>query len=237
MSDIYDYLKDSIPHNHFHQSSAESVLRERVTAGLKPTRVLDFGCGDGRSIDLFRSTLRDTTWTGVDIPSSPEVDLRRRADGEFVTYDGYELPFPDKHFDLVYSHQVLEHVRKPELALSEVKRVLRTGGLFIGQTSQFEPYHSYSLWNFTVYGFKRIAEDAGLLLDEIRPGIDGFTLMQRAYQGRPKHLSRYFTEESPINVEIEKGAVGRRIRICNFRKLMIAGQFVFVLRRPPAPDA
>lgn len=237
MSDIYEYLKSALPRNHFHQSSADSVLRAHVVAGLTAKQVLDFGCGDGRSINVFREILPDAKWTGVDIASSPEVDLRRRTDGEFVTYEGFELPFEDGSFDLVFSHQVLEHVRKPELALSEVARVLRPGGLFIGQTSQFEPYHSYSLWNFTVYGFKRIAEDAGLLLDEIRPGIDGFTLMQRAYQGRPKHMSRYFTEESPINVEIEKGAVGRRTRICNFRKLMIAGQFVFVLHRPPAPDA
>jgi len=232
MSDIYDYLKDSIPNDHFHQSSAESILRAHVVAGLKASSVLDFGCGDGRSIDLFRTTLPEAKWTGVDIPSSPEVDLRRRTDGEFVTYDGYELPFPDECFDIVYSHQVLEHVRKPELALSEVARVLRPGGLFIGQTSQFEPYHSYSLWNFTVYGFKRIAEEAGLLLDELRPGIDGFTLMRRSYEGRPKHMSRFFSEESPINQEIELAAAGRRVRICNFRKLLIAGQFIFVLRRP-----
>lgn len=235
MSDIYEYLESALPRNHFHQSSAESVLRAHVVAGLTASRVLDFGCGDGRSINLFREILPDAKLTGVDIASSPEVDLRRRTDGEFVTYEGFELPFEDRSFDLVFSHQVLEHVRKPELALSEVARVLRPGGLFIGQTSQFEPYHSYSLWNFTVYGFKRIAEDAGLILDELRPGIDGFTLMQRSYQGRPTHMSRYFTEESPINVEIEGTVVGRPVHICNYRKLMIAGQFVFVLRRPLDP--
>ncbi len=232
MSDIYEYLMNSIPRDHFHQSSGESVLRARAAAGLEAPKVLDFGCGDGRSIDLFREAMPNSDWTGVDIPSSPEVDLRRRTDGRFVTYDGYKLPFPDKHFDLVYSYQVLEHVRKPEMALSEVMRVLRPGGLFIGQTSQFEPYHSYSLWNFTVYGFKRIAEEAGLILDELRPGIDGFTLMRRSYEGRPKHMSRYFTEESPVNQEIEAAAAGRPVRICNYRKLMMAGQFVFVLRRP-----
>ncbi len=232
MSEIYEYLKDSIPRNHCRQSSAHSVLRERAAAGLQASRILDFGCGDGRTIDLFREVMPDAEWTGVDIASSPEVDLRRRSDGRFVTYDGHDLPFGNNEFDLVYSYQVLEHVRKPEQALSEVARVLRPGGLFIGQTSQFEPYHSYSLWNFTVYGFKRIAEDAGLKLVELRPGIDGSTLMRRSYEGRPPHLSRFFSEESPLNQEIELGAAGKSARVCNFRKLLMTGQFIFVLRLP-----
>lgn len=230
MSDVYDYLKESLPGDHSRQVTAEAVLQARVTKGFAPAKVLDFGCGDGRSIDLFRRALPQADWTGVDIEASPEVASRRRQDGRFVTYDGYELPFPDRSFPLVYSHQVLEHVRKPELALREIARVLTPDGLFIGQTSQFEPYHSYSLWNFTVYGFKRIVEDAGLQLAELRPGIDGFTLMRRTYEGRPPEMSKYFSQESPINEEIERSAEGKRTAIRNYRKLLFCGQFIFVVR-------
>jgi len=230
MSDVYDYLKESLPGDHSRQVSADAVLQARVVKGFAPAKVLDFGCGDGRSIDLFRRVLPLAEWTGVDIAASPEVASRRRQDGRFVTYDGYELPFPDRSFPLVYSYQVLEHVRKPELALREVARVLEPDGLFIGQTSQFEPYHSYSLWNFTVYGFKRILEDAGLQLAELRPGIDGFTLMRRTYEGRPPEMSKYFSQESPVNEEIERAAEGKRVAIRNYRKLLFCGQFIFVAR-------
>lgn len=228
-SDIYDILKDSLPGDHSRQASAETVLDARVQAGFRPSRVLDFGCGDGRSIDLFRRLLPQANWTGVDIEASPEVASRRRSDGHFVSYDGYELPFANQSFDLVFTKQVLEHVRKPELALREIARVLAPGGLLIGQTSQFEPYHSYSLWNFTVYGFKRIVEDAGLRLAELRPGIDGFTLMRRTYVGRPPEMSKYFSQESPVNEEIEQAASDKKIAIRNYRKLMFCGQFVFVV--------
>jgi SAM-dependent methyltransferase len=204
-------LKESLPGDHSRQVTAEAVLQARVAKGFAPAKVLDFGCGDGRSIDLFRRVLPQTDWTGVDIKASPEVASRRRQDGRFVTYDGYELPFPDRSFPLVYSHQVLEHVRKP-------------------QTSQFEPYHSYSLWNFTVYGFKRIVEDAGMQLAELRPGIDGFTLMRRTYEGRPPEMSKYFSQESPINEEIEKAAGDKRTQVRNFRKLLFCGQFAFVVQ-------
>ena len=236
---LYEFLHDALPADHCRQVQVETELQARVVAGLRAAEVLDFGCGDGRSIDLFRKLLPQSKWTGVDIEASPEVASRRRTDGHFVSYDGYELPFADRSFDLVYTKQVLEHVRKPELALREMARVLTPDGLLIGQTSQFEPYHSYSLWNFTVYGFKRIAEDAGLQVAMLRPGIDGFTLMRRTYEGRPAEMSRYFAEESPVNQEIEAQALaqGKAVRVRNHRKLMYCGQFVFVLRRAGMPAA
>ncbi len=79
-------------------------------AGL---RLLNLGCG----------TRRHTAWTNADLaPVGPDVlgvDLRTR------------LPFPDHEFDAVYASHVLEHLEPPEAKrfLSEVRRVLRTGGV------------------------------------------------------------------------------------------------------------
>jgi SAM-dependent methyltransferase len=41
----------------------------------------------------------------------------------------YELPFAEASFDVVYAHQVLQHLREPAAALTEMRRVLRPGGL------------------------------------------------------------------------------------------------------------
>jgi ubiquinone/menaquinone biosynthesis C-methylase UbiE len=233
-ANLYDLLSDSIPNDHCKQTSGAQIMRAQVEKGFRPAEVLDFGCGDGRTIDFFRNLLPETRWTGIDIASSPEVNERRRTDGEFITYDGYEFPLPDSSYELIYSYQVLEHVHKPDVAFREIARVLKPGGLFVGQTSQFEPYHSFSMWNFTVYGFKRLVEDAGLILTELRPSIDGFTMMERTYKGRPPEYSKYFSSESPKNVEIETNArrqlKGRRI--INYRKLVFCGQFSFVCQRP-----
>ncbi len=234
MKQLWDYLNHVIPDDHCRQMTAPAVLQERVKAGLKPEKVLDFGCGNGRSIDMFAKISQDIEWTGVDIEGSPEVLSRVRNDGIFVTYDGENLPFTDEQFDLVYSYQVLEHVRKPEVVLREVRRVLKSeGGLFIGQTSQFEPYHSYSLWNFTLYGFFEMMKDAGLRILELRPGIDGFTLMRRTYENRPRYLDSFFSKESPINQEIELIEQAKTTKQKNFRKLMFCGQFSWVATRAP----
>jgi SAM-dependent methyltransferase len=228
MREFYSYLDGVVPRDHSGQATAPALLERRLKAGFQPKRVLDFGCGNGRSIDLFARLAPFAEWNGVDIEFSPEVASRTREDGKFFTYDGVNLPFASGEFDLIYSFQVLEHCRKPEAVLGEIRRCLNKGGLFIGQTSQFEPYHSYSLWNFTVYGFKVIMEDAGLRILELRPGIDGFTLMRRTYENRPDYLSCFFSSESPVNWEIEQSLRQQTAKQRNLRKLHFSGHFVWV---------
>ncbi len=232
--DLYDLMKEAIPNDHCHQVNSRDMVQALSASDLPAKHVLDLGCGVGSSIDLFKQYFPSTDWTGVDIEDSPEVASRTRSDGTFVTYNGRDLPFPDANFDLIYSHQVLEHVRYPDQVLGEVARVLQPGGTFVGQTSQFEPYHSYSIWNFTVYGFKRMIEDAGMKLEEIRPSIDGFTLMERTYSGRDPRFSQFFTNESPRNREIETLAqhAGKGPRVVNHRKLTFCGQFCFRVTKP-----
>jgi hypothetical protein len=65
----------------------------------------------------------------------------------------------------------------------------------------------------------------------LRPGIDGFTLMERAYAGRPPEFGRWFNEESPRHQQIEAQAAGKPVRVRAYRKLVYAGQFVFVATR------
>jgi hypothetical protein len=135
---------------------------------------------------------------------------------------------------LIYSRQVFEHVRYPEQLLSDIRRVLMPGGSFIGSTSHLEPYHSFSYWNFTPFGFKRLVETAGLELTEIRPGIDGVALITRAYRNNDAAMNRWFAEESPLNQEIDAWALREKVDVQQtvLRKLSFCGQFCFWVRKP-----
>lgn len=229
---IYELLRHALPRDHSRQSSARKEVQAQIAAGFQPKDILDLGCGVGESLDFFKSEAPHAQWTGVDIETSPEVLQRTRSDGTFVTFDGVNLPFDAARFDLVYTHQVFEHVRHPEPLLAETRRVLSPDGLLIGQTSQMEPYHSFSVWNYTIYGFKVLLETAGFDLVLMRPGIDSMTLIKRALNGRPKSWSKWFHTETPFNAKIEAEAErqGRSIAIRNHRKLVYCGQFVFVAR-------
>ncbi len=223
-----------VPTDHARQVDATYYLDQVMRGDPRPRQVMDLGCGTGGSVDRFRAHDPDVDWVGVDVGDSLEAHRRTRSDARFVIYDGLTLPFEDSTFDVVYSRQVLEHVRHPDLHLAEIARVLRPGGAYIGSTSQLEPYHSRSYWSFTVFGFAALVEDAGLRLDEIRPGIDGVTLIMRSFLGRPPAYSRWWSEESPLNrlIADRQQSAGSDPNLTNLAKLRFAGQFAFLVRRP-----
>jgi ubiquinone/menaquinone biosynthesis C-methylase UbiE len=127
---------------------------------------------------------------------------------------------------------VFEHVRHPEELLAEIRRVLKEGGPFIGSISTLEPYHSYSYWNYTPYGWYVLLTDAGFVPQEFRPGIDGISLIRRSYLGRPEE-ARYWFKKSPVNEEIDQWGKENRKRpgLINYRKIMYCGHLFFYAKK------
>ena len=60
------------------------------------------------------------------------------------------LPYPDKFFDTIYMGEVLEHLKNPGVALSEIRRVLKDAGIFIVDVP-----NAYSLLRMSIYMLKR----------------------------------------------------------------------------------
>jgi SAM-dependent methyltransferase len=222
-----------IPSDHARQVHARYYIKELMTGADAPALVVDLGCGDGGSAAWFRRWQPDVEWIGVDIEQS---DLAKKIQGEkVILYDGVNLPFPDDSVPLIYSSQVFEHVRYPEPLLAEIRRVLIPGGLFIGSTSQMEPYHARSLWGgYTIYGWRTLCAAAGLVLEEARPSIDAIALITRGYSGPPAEYNPW--DSSPLNEEIDRWAAetGADVLSTNARKLRFAGQFAFRVRKPAA---
>lgn len=100
--------------------------------------ILDIGCGPGTiTIDLAKNYVPQGRVVGVEPPSGVSVlDTASKAandagvkNAEFLTADVHDLKeFEDGSFDVVHSHQLLQHVGDPILALSEMYRVTRKGG-------------------------------------------------------------------------------------------------------------
>ncbi|KFY27332.1 hypothetical protein V493_03559 [Pseudogymnoascus sp. VKM F-4281 (FW-2241)] len=108
---------------------------------LKPgVTILDVGCGPGSiSIDLAR-LVPDSHVTGIDV-ADPLEEARASASAlsitnvEFKVGDIHALDFPDASFDVVHSHQVLQHIADPVQALREMRRVAKPGGIVAARES------------------------------------------------------------------------------------------------------
>jgi 2-polyprenyl-3-methyl-5-hydroxy-6-metoxy-1,4-benzoquinol methylase len=106
-------------------------LLQRVREG---ERVLDIGCGEGRfTAELARAGVQVV---GMDVAEEP----LRRARARYPELDlrlldvagGWELE--DASFDAVWAGEVIEHVADTAAWLSEVRRVLRSGGRLLLST-------------------------------------------------------------------------------------------------------
>ena len=137
-------------------------MAARAVAGVDAPAVARRGLRDralGRGVPV--ASRRRRAGSACDLPDSPEVRMRTRSDAEFHVFDGLNLPFEEASFDVVYCAQVLEHARHPESLLIDVARVLKPGGALAGSTSQLEPFHSRSTFNFTPHGLSLLLESAG----------------------------------------------------------------------------
>jgi ubiquinone/menaquinone biosynthesis C-methylase UbiE len=108
----------------------------RFFAGqLRPgMRVLDCACGPGSITLGIAERVAPGEVTGVDYNESQVVLAREAAaarsvgNARFVVASCYALPFPDRSFEAVFSHALLEHLAEPRRALAEFHRVLVPGG-------------------------------------------------------------------------------------------------------------
>ena len=101
---------------------------------FKGKKCLDLGCGGGR-YSIALSLLGAEHVTGVDVSETGIADAKMRAEklnitnADFVVYEGDILPFEDETFDCVIWSGVLMHMENPELAMQEVSRIVKKGGM------------------------------------------------------------------------------------------------------------
>jgi len=119
---------------HYHRY----LLARELCRGLD---VLDVACGEGYGSALLAQVARAVV--GVDIDAAVIAAARSefpRPNLTFEVGDAGALPLPDAAFDVVVSFETLEHLRDQEQFLSEIRRVLRPGGLLILSTPDREIY-------------------------------------------------------------------------------------------------
>lgn len=94
------------------------------------TKCCDVGCGSGMAALL--ASRRGAQISGIDAAQSLLVIARERvASGDFHHGDLEELPFPDGAFDVVTGFNSFQFAANPVVALSEARRISKTGGRIV----------------------------------------------------------------------------------------------------------
>jgi SAM-dependent methyltransferase len=104
-----------------------SMIRQAAGDRLSQGRLLDVGCGVGMYMRAFRSFTAHVFGTEIEGERAREA----LAHGVVAQAPAEALPFPDGSFDLVLSHEVIEHVDDDRASAAEMVRVLRPGGRLV----------------------------------------------------------------------------------------------------------
>lgn len=130
LQDIYAQSSELVRAKGLNQESAREIYSKYIQfvnqSVSKHGKLLDVGCGSGWSSYLLSQ--ENYQVVGIDLnaeafecPTAKNLDLLQ---GSCIN-----LPFEDACFDVVASHQAIEHISEPEKAIVEMIRVLKPGGI------------------------------------------------------------------------------------------------------------
>ncbi len=91
--------------------------------------ILDVGCGAVCTAKLFNSS--NTTYLDPLLDDFKRTFPGALPDGEFINGMIEEIKKPDNSYDLILCLNTLSFVLNPELALHEIRRLLRADGTFV----------------------------------------------------------------------------------------------------------
>ena len=205
------------------RAGQERRLQMILTAaeGRQRGWVLDNGCGLGLYLQRLASQAERAYGLELD---RERARTARRAGLAVVSAEGEQLPFPQGVFDLVLSHEVLEHVNDDRAALAEMVRTLRgpgqrgPGRLVLFTPNRGYPFETHGVYFRGRYRFGNIPLVnylPGRLRNRLAPHVRVYSGrdLQRLIHGLPLRVVQRTIVFGAYDNLIERwGLVGRALR-------------------------
>ncbi len=136
----------------------------------KESRILDIGCSAGAMLRQLERAGFVNAW-GIDTSEKAVESCRAKGQKNVSLMDGASMAFGDSEFDLLIASDVLEHIADDRMALSEWRRVLKTGGRLLVFVPAF-PFlwsgHDEANRHYRRYGRRELVsklQDAGFSIE------------------------------------------------------------------------
>ncbi|PWH18855.1 MAG: class I SAM-dependent methyltransferase, partial [Ardenticatenia bacterium] len=197
-----------------------AMIRAAAEDRLAEGAILDVGCGVGAYLSALR--VHSPHVFGVEIEGEYAREAATR--GHVVQALGERLPFAENCFDLVLSHEVIEHVSDDRACVAEMVRVLKPGGrLVLFCPNRWYPFETHGHYWRGVYHFGNTPL-INYLPDPLRnrlvPHARAYTVagLRRLLQGLPVHVVAH-TRIYPgyDNLVRRWPALGRVVRWLSYR--------------------
>lgn len=179
-------------------------------------RVLENGCGVGMYVEhLFPF---GGTVVGL------EYDFERAAEAgknsaHILNAAGESIPFPSSTFDLILSHEVIEHVQDDRAAISEMVRVLKPGGrIVIFAPNRGYPFETHGMYWKGKYSFGNklfVNYLPRRLRNRLAPHVRVYSKrdLQKLFEGLPvKFIERTIIFGAYDNIIARFGVLGKALR-------------------------
>lgn len=151
-------------------------------------RVLENGCGVGMYVERLRTCARQVIGLEYDYDRARQAGENQ---ADIINAAGEKLPFPQEAFDLILSHEVLEHVDDDRMAVEEMVRVLRSGGrMIVFCPNRGYPFETHGVYWRGKYHFGNIPLVNYLprgLRNRLAPHVRAYSIrdMRRLFFGLP----------------------------------------------------
>ena len=186
-------------------------------AGERTTgRVLENGCGVGMYVEKMTELGADVI--GLEYDFDRARDAKVNSDN-IINAAGESLPVPTSTFDLILSHEVIEHVQDDRAAIAEMIRVLKVGGrVVIFCPNRGYPVETHGIfWKGKYYFGNKLFVNylPRKWRDKFAPHVRVYTsrAMQKLFEGLPvKFIERTIIFGAYDNIIARTGAFGKFLR-------------------------
>ncbi len=178
--------------------------------------VLENGCGVGMYVEKL-SALGGKV-IGLEFDHERAVEARGRS-AHIVNAAGENMPLPPECFDLILSHEVLEHVQDDQAAVGEMVRVLKPGGrIALFCPNRGYPFETHGIYWRGKYKFGNIPLVNYLprgWRDKLAPHVRVYSRhdLEKLFEGLPvRFIERTIIFGAYDNIIARFGGLGRSLR-------------------------
>jgi SAM-dependent methyltransferase len=178
--------------------------------------VLENGCGVGMYVEKLAGLGARVIGLEYDMERAAEARIRSQ---EIINAAGESIPLPAGTFDLILSHEVIEHVQDDRSAVQEMIRVLKAGGrAVIFCPNRGYPFETHGIyWNGKYYFGNKLFVNylPRFLRDKLAPHVRVYSRadLQKLFDGLPvKFIERTVIFGAYDNIIARFGVFGKFLR-------------------------